>query len=406
MKIKVIKKYLVLSTLSLISLLVFIYLESHSNQFSIKLNKHSALSTRSIHILNSLTQDKSVQFEIYTNKDSVIAKKINKFFIPYKRINNAIAISFIDPVTNPSKLKLNTITMQGEILLKFADSNKLKQINITELSESAIMNGIINLLNDKDEWVVFAEGYGMRSVEQETDEGLLKLLVSLKKTGMHIARMPLNASLELPENVKLIILPEPSKVLDTEVVKWLSKQSQQGKSIWWLNDVSSNQQMDLELALDVMLGEKQIITADKYSTTIVDFPKHAITENFNQPIFIAEAREIMAAHSKALIVTETNSTIAITKQLVNSRLVITGDTDFISNAYLGVAANKSFGIRIVDWLLYHDDRMNIPLHINQHTQLFLSQNQLLFLSIFFLFIIPLIYLIIVFKQWRAKRVNT
>lgn len=402
MNIRIIKTYLILFVLSLVIFMAFIYLESHSNEFSIKLNKNNSLSNRSTHIFESLTQDKSVVFEIYTNKNSIIARKIKKFFKPYQRINNTFALNFIDPTTNPSKVKLNAITMQGEIILKFANSNKLKQVYITELSESAVMNGIIRLLNDKDEWIVFAEGYGMRSVEQDAESGLLKLLITLKKSGLQIARMPLNVSLELPENVKLIVLPEPTELLDTQIVNWLLKQSQQGKSVWWLNDVSSNNQRNLELALDVMIAGKVNINSDEYAATISDFPLHDITENFNQPIFIAEAREIISENTQTVIETKSHSTIAISKQLENSRLLITGDADFISNAYLHVAANKSLTMRMFDWLLYHDDRINIPLQINQNTQLYLTQSQLLFLSIFFLLFVPLVYFIIAFKQWRNK----
>jgi len=305
-------------------------------------------------------------------------------------------------VTNPAKVKQNAITMQGEISLSYVDKTRLERINITELSESAIINSVLRLQNMNDEWLIFAEGYGMRTIKDDTAGGLSQLLIHLKKMGVHIARMPLNPLVELPENVKVIVLPSPTEILDEEMVSWLQKQSNQGISLWWLNDLGNSDQIHLELALDVMSGDEATMNHDSAALRI--FPQHVITENFNQPIYFPDARQVLASDYQALLNTVDNQTLAITKQLTSSRIVITGDSDFISNQYLNAAANRSFTIRIVDWLFYHDDRINIPVQINEDTQLFLSTTQLLVLSIFFLIILPVIFIIIAWKQWRAARV--
>ena len=62
-------------------------------------------------------------------------------------------------------------------------------------------------------------------------------------------------------------------------------------------------------------------------------------------------------------------------------------------------------VRMVDWLLNNDDRVNLPVKINKNTQLILSQNQLILLSLLFLIILPLIFLIIAFVQWRKNNGN-
>jgi hypothetical protein len=91
--------------------------------------------------------------------------------------------------------------------------------------------------------------------------------------------------------------------------------------------------------------------------------------------------------------------------LLKSRLIIVGDSDFISNQYLSQAANKSMIERMVDWLLYHNDRINIPVQINKNTQLVLSQTQLIALSVIFLLFIPLLFLSMAIIVWRKNRVQ-
>lgn len=402
MKAIILKKYILLLFVAICLFTVFIYLEKYNVEFSSRLNSEKGLSEQSIHVLKNLHGTKAIKIEVYTNKTTAISKTINKFFIPYKRINKDINIEFVDPVSHSSKVQQNAITMQGEMLLTFLDNDNTKSIHITELSESAIINAILRLLNDTDEWLIMAEGYGMANVEDDSGSGLSDLLIHLKKVGVHIARMPLNSSLVLPDNVKVILLPNPKEKLDTEIVNWIQQQMQQGISFWWLNDVNAARQAELELLLDIMSGSKTLIDSE-YSSVITEYPMHAITENFNQPIYIAEGIEIIASSWATLIRTENNTSIAVAKQFDKSRVVITGDSDILSNQYLNAVANKSMVFRTIDWLFYHDDRINIPVQINKHTQLVLSQIELVILSVIFLLLIPLILLLMAWKKWRKSR---
>ncbi len=402
MNTRVFKKSIPLIAAIVILTLLFIYLEKNTSRYALQVDKSKGLNQQSIHVIESLTSNKAVKFEVYTRADSSIGKKIKQFFAPFKRINPEIQIEFIDPTTQPSKARLNAVTIQGEMVLRHLDETSLGKINITELSESAVVNAIRKLQNSQDEWLIFAEGYGMQSVNDDTDSGLSQLLLHLKKLGFHVARMPLNVSLILPDNVKAIVLPSPTEILDNEMVAWLQTQMDKGIAIWWLNDID-NTQPQLELAMDMMIGEKSLINDEDYSGSITEFPNNIITENFNQPIYIAEANAIIADGFTPLIQTQNKENLAVSRQLNNSRIVITGDADFINNQYLNVAANKALSTRIIDWLLYHDDRINIPVHINENTQLYLSQTQLVLLSVVFLLLIPLLFLFIAIKQWRASR---
>lgn len=401
------KKYLLLAIVSVVLAFVFVYFEKNNRDYSWKVDKSKGLTENSIQLLKSLTNEKAVKFQVYTQKDSAVAKQVKQFFKPFKRVNNAIMLEFVDPIESPSKVKQNAITMQGEIVLTYLDEihdkEQISKINITELSETAVINAVLKLQNNKDEWIVFAEGYGMMSIDDETTTGLTGFLIHLKKTGFHVARMPLNVSLVLPENVKVIVLPKPTEILDVEIVNWLTKQMEQGISIWWLTDVDAQSQPQLELATDIIVGGKTLISKTEFADSLADYTDNPITKNFNQPIYIAEANQIIGQDYSDLINTESSTVIAVSKELQNNRVVITGDADFISNQYLNIAANKSFAMRIVDWLFYHDDRVNISVQINENTQLYLTQTQLIGLSLFFLIILPLIFLFMAWKQYRASR---
>ena len=400
MNVRVFKLYLSVIVAIFALSALFVYVEKQNYQLVMDASK--GLSERTIHLLEKLKNEKSVKFTVFSRQDSIVADKIKKFFSPFKVINNSIAIEFVDPTTNPSEIKKHAISMQGEMVLSYQDQSQLRKINITELSESAISNAILRLQNQNDEWIVFAERFGMKTINDESDTGISRLLMHLKKSGFNVARMPLDNSMILPENVKLLVLAKPSKVIPSQIVDYLSQLMNKGVSVLWLDDVDASQ-VSLELVLGSFSGDEIIITDKKNSNYLSKFPPHAITQNFNQPIFIAQAKEISLAEGKAFIETEDNKVIALAKELPNSRLVIVGDSDFISNQYLSSVANKSMIERMIDWLLYHDNRINIPVHINKNTQLVLTQTQLLALSVVFLLAIPLLFFAMAVKWWRKKR---
>lgn len=385
--------------LALSGLVILFYFEKHAHHFT--LNNHHSLDQRSLQIVSSLKGQDAVKFQIFIDENSVIAQKIHQFFKPFVMHNDELLLEFVDPIVEPDKAQLNNITMQGEMVLSYLDDNRLERINITELSESAVVNAVLRLKNSNDEWLIFAEGYGMQKIDDESPQGMSELLIYLKKIGIKVARMPLNPLLQLPENVKVIVLPVPTKTIDEQMVEWLKVQHQRGISLWWINDVNAVDQTSMELAFDVINGEKAALYDDVYTDAMTVFPSHPITENFNQPIYIAQAREVLLDGSQTLWQSSIGVVLAASKEQGDQRFLITGDGDFVSNQYFKAAANRSFAERVVDWLFFHDDRVNLAVKVNDNTQLFLSRPQLLFLSVFLLILWPLFFIIMAWKQFRS-----
>lgn len=401
MAVRIIKKYTILLCFVILTFAAFLWLEKQ--QFTVVIDDTHKFSSRTVSILQSLKGEKLIRFEVYSNPASVVTPKITAFLNRIIDINNQIQYEVIDPATHPDKVRENGITMEGEIVVTYADEDKVRKINITELSESRIINSIIRLQSDSDKWIVFAEGYGMSSINDESPAGLTDLLFLLKKSGFPVARIEPTSELSLPESVRLIILPSPTEQLEEDVVQWLQLQLQSGVSLWWLTDSYSVNQDYLELALDVMTGS--IAKTDGQETTgVVDsFADHPITTQFNQPVFIANAVALISESLKSFISISDNMSIALAGDFIQNRVVITGDTDFVTNRYIHLAANESLILRIADWLMFNDKRLNLPVYKNDSAQLYITQSQLIIMSVVILIVIPLIFLIIAWKQWRLNR---
>jgi ABC-type uncharacterized transport system involved in gliding motility auxiliary subunit len=87
----------------------------------------------------------------------------------------------------------------------------------------------------------------------------------------------------------------------------------------------------------------------------------------------------------------------------DQRVVVTGDGDFLANAYLGNGGNLDLGLNIVNWLAGHDRfiDINVPPAPDQH--LALSQTGRILLGAGFLVVLPLLLLIGGALVWFRRR---
>ncbi|MCB1822082.1 MAG: ABC transporter, partial [Candidatus Competibacteraceae bacterium] len=80
--------------------------------------------------------------------------------------------------------------------------------------------------------------------------------------------------------------------------------------------------------------------------------------------------------------------VAPSGDAIQQRLVIVGDSDFLSNTYLGNGANLELGLNIFNWLVLDEALITIPPKNVPDANLYLSENTLAMLAAFFLIILP------------------
>ena len=78
------------------------------------------------------------------------------------------------------------------------------------------------------------------------------------------------------------------------------------------------------------------------------------------------------------------------KTRTQQRIVVLGDGDFLSNAYLGNGGNLNLGMNIMNWLSHDDALIAIPVKTAPDLNLTLSPMQSGIIAVIFLFGIPLL----------------
>ncbi|BBL76704.1 DUF4350 domain-containing protein [Methylomagnum ishizawai] len=88
---------------------------------------------------------------------------------------------------------------------------------------------------------------------------------------------------------------------------------------------------------------------------------------------------------------------------INQRIVVVGDGDFLSNAYLGNGGNLDLGLNILQWLGRSDSLINIPAKVAPDSKLDLAPLASGAIAVGFLFILPLILIGTGATIWFKRR---
>jgi ABC-type uncharacterized transport system involved in gliding motility auxiliary subunit len=85
------------------------------------------------------------------------------------------------------------------------------------------------------------------------------------------------------------------------------------------------------------------------------------------------------------------------------RVVVIGDGDFLSNAYLGNSGNMDLGLRIINWLSRDDNLISIPAKTARDRTLELGSGQVAVIGFGFLLALPLLLLATGIVIWMRRR---
>ena len=89
--------------------------------------------------------------------------------------------------------------------------------------------------------------------------------------------------------------------------------------------------------------------------------------------------------------------------LREQRVVVVGDGDFLSNAYIGNGGNLNLGMNIINWLSRDDQLLSIPARTAPDSSLDLSKTDSVIIGFGFLLVLPLLLLATGLVIWLKRR---
>ena len=437
------------------------WLSNHyTYQFDLTANKRHSLSSDSIDLLKLL--DKEVIVHAYTT-DEVTQKAIAEIISRYQHVKSDFRLKLLNPDIDIDQAQRDGIVMDKPFAFVIYYDERME--HIASLSEQAISNALLRLNRRQNQQVIFLSGHGERDINGSDTRAYSTLRQQLQDTGFNLQVINLLQQ-TLPDNSKLMVIAAPVHEYLAGEIEQIMRFIEQGGNLLWLVDPGELQGLNvLATWLSLSLHEGLIIdnnpelrqTLNIQHPAIIpvtEYHPHLITNTIRYNTLFPLARGISPLDADMSDDADNNASgdwqaealfsspgkswsevgglaeemsfdsaagdiagpvtmaVALHRQLKSpqtaatqgsQRIVIIGDSDFLSDSYIGAGANLSLGLNIFNWLLGDDDFVSVEVKSSPDTKLELSDTQLMVIAFGFFFIIPLLLLVIGFRIWFVRK---
>ncbi|HEX5339500.1 MAG TPA: Gldg family protein [Gammaproteobacteria bacterium] len=410
----------------------------------------NSLTPASVKLLKTL--DKPLQFTAFARDNASLRTALTRFVNEYKAVKPDTALTFVNPDTDPQAVRDQGITANGELVVHYdGRSDKTSQVN-----ETAVSNIIQRLARSTTRYVVFLQGDGERDPHGQHNFDLGDFGTQLTQKGFKLESVNLAATPSIPKNTSVLVIAGPQANLLPGSVKLISAYVQRGGNLLWLNDPGKLYGLEpLTGVLGIRFGTGTIVDPDSQllginDPSVVLVAKYAsaspITRGFSTATLFARATSIetsgkSAWQDSAFLRTLPRSWLetgklegsvrfdskqgdkqgpltigtALTREVkpadkkssdskaIEQRIVVTGDGDFLSNAFLNNGGNLDLGLNILNWLAHDDSYLNINPESAPDRTLTLSSTASAGISIGFLFALPLFLIAFGVSFWIRRR---
>ena len=423
----------------------------------------NTLSMPSRMLLNTLKGP--IKITAFTSDNSTLRRGIVNLVTRYQRYKSNLTLEFVDPNRDPERARTQGISIGGELLISYQGrSEKLQDLSEQGLSNALQRVGrqsqrwLVFLEGHGERNPHGQANHDLGNFVQELErKGLTVQSVNLAENPL----IPLNTSVLVLAGPQVELLPGEITLIKDYLNKggtllWLSDPGKQHG----LEGIG--EQLGVHFLPGVVVdANTQLFGIDNPAFALVpDYPSHPITRElktlslfpqaaaieFKAPtgwegaeflttlprswnetgplngtirrdedrdehagpltLGISLTREVESVvHAMAAKTNATGASKAPPKNAdsIQQRVVVVGDGDFLSNAYLGNGGNLNLGLNIFNWLAHDDSFIAIPAKTAPDTSLNLSNVETGIIGLGFLIALPLALLGSGVMIWLKRR---
>lgn len=412
-------------------------------------NGRNTLSQASVAILKELNGPVTVTAFV-REESSLLRKRIAELSARYQRYKHDMTLEFVDPDVEPQRVRELGISSEGELIIKYRERTE----QIEDMSENGLTNALQRLVRGDDRTIAFLEGHGERNYKGDANYDLSSWVRQLTAKGIKARGLNLGVSAAIPDDISLLVIAGPQAEFLPGEVTLLRQYVTDGGNLLWLADpgeLHGLAPLADELGIRILpgvvidpniaqVGMMLFGTDDPRVTLVASYGEHPIVKGFQLNTLFPlaagiEARDTEDWDHEAFLQTlsntwsETTQTsgqitfdpasditgpltigVALTRkndktndERPGQRIVVMGDGDFLSNAFLGGGGNLQLAMNIINWLLQDDQLIAIPAKTARDLSLELSEVEIATIGFGFLAVLPLGLLGSGFLIWYRRR---
>ena len=427
---------------------------SYQTQLDWTQSRRHTLSHASQEVLNRMGDP--VEVTAYARNNTNIRRAVEKIVGRYQHIEPDIKLHFVNPDTVPDEVRNAGISVDGEMLLRYQGRTE----HVKTRTEEEFTNALERLARGSEHWLVFIEGHGERDPFGRGYHDLSTWATQLVSRGFKIQPLNLTNVQLIPSNTKALVIASPTIDLFPGEIAIIIEYLLRGGNILWLADPGNlhglepfADQLAIEIPSGVVIDFAGSVIGIDDPTIVLNtphlYPDHAITKGFNYTTFFPTVASIDVKdekqwHKSSLLMSadhtwletgiledeveynedsdltgpldigvtlereikreiESESELGEASATVQQRIIVIGDGDFLSNAYVGNSGNLELGIRLINWLSNDDAFISIPIKTVNDAYLELPLLAKVIIGFGFPLILPLLFLGTGLSIWWRRK---
>lgn len=428
-------------------------------------NNRNTLTAASQRLLSAMPDP--IRFIAFVYPTADIRREVESRIERYQRFKKDVSLDFIDPATQPQKVKEYNVSSSGEVVIEYQGRRE----NLRAISEQTVTSALQRLASSGERWVVFLEGHGERSITEKEQGGYSAFAQDMRDKGIKVRTLNLATDPRVPDNASVLVIASPGKALLEGEQKLVLEYLDAGGNLLWLADPERDPGAPkLADALGVNWLKGTGIMLDSaalglppfvYVTT--QYPANPVTKDFTENALFPLVRGLVARNQggwsdEPLLTTSDQAwletgdlngeialdeakgdtkgplTIGVTmtrevkdaatgpadakadgdkkpdeknpqekKPARQQRAAVIGDSDFLTNGYYSQLGNSALGMNLAQWLSSRDAPLNIEVPKAPDTSLFLPPWASMLIGAGFVLLLPLGLLGFGVMRWAVRR---
>ncbi|HWV38250.1 MAG TPA: GldG family protein [Vulgatibacter sp.] len=360
----------------------------------------------------------------------------------YQKQSDKLVVEYVDPEKEPQRAKAASITAHGP---RIVFSHGATEARANDASEEALTNALVKVLRTSEKKVYFTTGHGEADLKDEATEfGYARIAKKLEDEGLRSSTVNLLGG-SIPDDAAALVIVGPRKPFMEPEVEAISDWLDEGGRLFVALEPGF-----ADPGLEKLLEEWGVIFEDSLVVdplsklmgggdavpVVQHYAEHDITKGFGLTTVFPTARPVIArgdADPRPTILALTNPTawgetdyrsgnaqfdegerrgslglVAIAARTkegaeTESRIVATGDADFVNNKYLAAAGNADLFLNSMNWLASQEARITIRPKMREASHLMLTDADAKFLNFFSISAMPMLILAAGLSVWLVRR---
>ncbi|HLF88925.1 MAG TPA: GldG family protein [Anaerolineales bacterium] len=411
-------------------------------------DKENTLAPETIEILESLPEPVTAR-GYYTSLNAASQANAQDLFDDFKFYGgDNFEYEFIDPGENPVAATQDGVTREGTVILQMGENKE----QVTLITEQEIATALVRLLNPGDQKVYFLIGHGERNFEETGETSLSQLKNALEDRNYTPESLSLLATNAIPEDAKVLVVAGPNLPYTSEEVALIRNYVANGGSFIVLSEPVAVTQfgtdpdpltaylqddwgiaLENDIVIDLTSQEPFVAIAAQYGNHIIMQKLQSLATVYPTARSVRAGTQLDGVTKTELVLTAQQSwaetdissinsgqaapddgadlfgpvSLAVVANNTNTgaRLMVVGDSDFITNQYYTALGNGDFIINSVNWAAEQEDIINLtPKNVTQRTLQLPPQAYVLNLILFgIVIVLPGLTLISGVAVWIQRR---